>query len=452
MAEVDDARSAAAPPRALGMPTAVFLIVASMIGAGVFTTTGFLVRDLVSTSAVLAAWGLGGLTAICGALAYAELAAALPHNGGEYTLLSRIYHPAVGFVAGWISLVVGFSAPMAAAALAFGEYTERLLPGADPTAAGLTAILALALLHGLRVRLGGLVQNLVTAATVLLILAFIVGGLARGDLSRLTPLGDPSTAAAITSPAFAVGLVFVSFAYSGWNAAAYIAGEIHDPSRSIPRALLLGTAIVAALYLGLNLVFVIAAPASELAGVVEVGYVAAEHLFGDRLLTAAMTGLVALGLLTTVSALMMAGPRVYEALGADYPRFGRLARRLVEGDSDGDTTTNDARGPIPAIALQVLLAAAMVLTATFGDLLTYMGMTLALSSGLTVAGVFVLRRREPDLPRPYRTWGHPLTTLIALALMAWMIVFTIGERPIAALVAGATIVAGLGVYFLVRPR
>ncbi len=482
MSAADDPRQAAleqppgatAPPRALGGSTAILLIVASMIGAGVFTTTGFLVHDLGSTSAVLIAWAIGGLTALCGALAYAELAAALPHNGGEYSLLSRIYHPGVGFIAGWVSLIVGFSAPMAAAAIAFGEYLGRLVPSLDPTASGLTAILALALLHGLRVRLGGMVQNAVTAATILLIVAFILGGLAYGDYSRLTAISDPQTLSALTSPAFAVGLVYVSFAYSGWNAAAYIAGEVAEPSRSIPRALVKGTLLVTALYLGLNLVFLVGAPAEELAGQVEVGYIAAEHLFHRPLVTAGLTLIVALGLLTTVSALMMAGPRVYEALGADYPRLRHLAQRLTQGTDDeadelvagpspsapgassGVTATTGAaaaggRGPATAIALQAVIAATMMLTATFSDLLTYMGITLALSSGLTVAGVFVLRRREPALSRPYRTWGHPFTTLLALGLMAWMIVFTVGERPLTALFAAGTLIAGLALYLVVRP-
>ncbi len=448
---LDDARglpSTAAPPRILGTPTAILLIAASMIGAGVFTTTGFLIRDLGSQSAVLLAWAIGGITALCGALAYAELAAALPQNGGEYRLLGRIYHPAVGFVAGWISLIVGFSAPMAAAAIAFGEYFGRLVPGLNPTLVGLAAILCLALMHGLRVRLGGLVQGAVTALTMLLIVAFIAGGLAFGDFSRLTPLSDPQTLQAIRSPAFAVGLVFVSFAYSGWNAAAYIAGELTEPSRSIPRALIIGTLTVTLLYLGLNLVFVIAAPASALSGVVEVGYIAAEALFNDPWITTGLTLIVALGLLTTVSALMMAGPRVYEALGGDYPRLRGLASRLT---SRTDLEKPRSRGPARAIALQALIATAMMLSATFSDLLTYMGITLALSSGLTVAGVFVLRWREPELPRPYRTWGHPLTTLLALSLMAWMIVFTVGERPITSLFAAATIAAGLVLYVAVRP-
>ncbi len=455
--KVQSLQLTAAPPRVLGTPTAILLIAASMIGAGVFTTTGFLIRDLGSASAVLLAWAIGGITALCGALAYAELAAALPQNGGEYRLLGRIYHPAVGFVAGWISLIVGFSAPMAAAAIAFGEYSGRLFPSlfpGHPTLFGLAAILCLALLHGLRVRLGGIVQGAVTALTMLLIVAFIGGGLAFGDLSRLTPLSDPQTLQAIRSPAFAVGLIFVSFAYSGWNAAAYIAGELAEPSRSIPRALIIGTLTVTLLYLGLNLVFVISAPASALAGVVEIGYVAAEALFNDPLVTAGLTVVVALGLLTTVSALMMAGPRVYEALGADYPRLRGLAARLTQSTGSGSKKSEPTgvRGPARAIALQALIAAAMMLSATFSDLLTYMGITLALSSGLTVAGVFVLRWREPELPRPYRTWGHPLSTLLALSLMAWMIVFTVGERPITSLFAAATIAAGLGLYAAVRPQ
>ena len=428
-------------PRSLGALTAALLIVASMIGAGVFTTTGFLVRDLGSPLIVLLAWALGGVIALCGALAYAELGAALPHNGGEYRLLGRIYHPAVGFVAGWVSLVVGFSAPTAAAALAFGEYLGRLLPGVPAVAAGLALIVALGGLHAAHVRLGGRVQDAVTVILVVLIVAFIAGGLALGDLSHLTAPTQGAGLAALASPAFAVGLVYIAFSYRGWNAAAYIAGEIERPSVNVPKALVLGTSIVALLYVGLNLVFLIAAPASELAGVLEVGYVAAVRLFGATI-GAVMTVIVALGLLTTVSALMMAGPRVYEAMGADYPRIGALAARLGGGGE---------RGPAAAIALQTATAAAMVVTAAFDDLLTYMGLTLSVSSALTIAGVFVLRRREPALARPYRTWGHPFTTVVALALMLWMAIRTIGERPLTALVAAATVAVGVVLYVIARP-
>ncbi|MBK8262086.1 MAG: amino acid permease [Nannocystis sp.] len=430
-------------PRTLRASTAALLVVASMVGAGVFTTTGFLVRDLGAPLAVLLAWAVGGVVALCGALAYAELVTALPDNGGEYRLLGRIYHPAVGFVAGWISLIVGFSAPMAASALAFGEYLGRLFPEAalSPSLAGLALILGLALLHALRVRIGGAAQDLVTALLVAMIVAFIAAGLWVGDLRWLTAPAERSTLEALASPEFAVGLVFVSFAYSGWNAAAYLAGEIERPSESVPKALVLGTGAVALLYVGLNLVFLIAGPPAALAGVVEVGYVAALGLFGPTI-GALMTVVVALGLLTTVSALMMAGPRVYEAMGADYPRLGALASR-----------SGSARaGPTAAIVLQVAVASVMVLTAAFDELLAYMGLTLALSSALTIAGVFVLRRREPALARPYRTWAHPWTTSLALALMLWMAIHTVGSRPVTALVAAATALGGLGLYALLRPR
>jgi len=429
-------------PRTLKASTAALLVVASMVGAGVFTTTGFLVRDLGAPLAVLIAWAVGGVVALCGALAYAELVTALPDNGGEYRLLGRIYHPAVGFVAGWISLIVGFSAPMAASALAFGEYLGRLFPAAaaSPSLAGLALILGLALLHALRVRIGGAAQDLVTGLLVALIVAFIAGGLWVGDLGWLTAPAERSTLEAIASPEFAVGLVFVSFAYSGWNAAAYLAGEIERPSESVPKSLVLGTGIVALLYVGLNLVFLIAGPPAALAGGVEVGYVAALGLFGPTI-GALMTVVVALGLLTTVSALMMAGPRVYEAMGADYPRLGALASR-----------SRSSAGPTAAIVLQVGCAAVMVLTAAFDELLAYMGLTLALSSALTIAGVFVLRRREPALLRPYRAWGHPWTTSLALALMLWMAIHTVGSRPVTALVAAATALGGLGLYALLRPR
>ncbi|MEZ4448073.1 MAG: amino acid permease [Nannocystaceae bacterium] len=411
-----------------------------MIGAGVFTTTGFLLRDLGSATAVVVAWAVGGVVALCGALAYAELAAALPRSGGEYALLGRIYHPALGFCAGVISLIVGFSAPMAASALALGEYLARLAPGLSPTGVGVAAIATLGSIHALRVSVGGAVQNVITAITALLCLALIAFGLGRADLGRLEPLGDPLVLRAIASPAFAVGLIYVSFAYSGWNAAAYIAGELDRPERSIPRALIAGTALVAAIYVGLAVVFVCAAPLADLAGVLEIGHVAAVHLFGAEP-AAVVTVIVALGLLTTVSALMMAGPRVYEAMGADHPRL----RALVRGRGRG--------GPAAAILVQAAIAAVLGVPASFAQLLAYMGLTLSLSAGLTVAGVFVLRRREPALARPYRTWGHPWTTLCALALMAWMIVHTIVDRPITAAIAAGTIALGLVGYRLVgAPR
>lgn len=434
---------AEAPTRRLGLRTATMLVVASMVGSGVFTTTGFLLRDLGSAPAVLTVWLLGGVLATCGALAYAELTAALPENGGEYALLSRIYGspygPALGFLSGWVSLVVGFSAPIAAAAMAFGAYTERVLPVLDRTALAVGLIGASSVLHAVRVRLGGRVQDAVTLLDLLLIGAFVAAGLAMGDLGRLTAEGWTSIPTALGTSTAAVGLVYVSYSYSGWNAAAYVAGEVRDPRRTLPRALLLGTSLVTVLYLALNAVYLAGAPPAALSGQLEVAHVAAEHLLGP-VAAPWVSGLVAVGLATSVGALTMTGPRIYERMGQDHARLRTLAVRRGRG------------GPVRAVVLQTVVALLLAVTSTYDALLTYIGFTLALSSGLTVAGVFVLRRREPDLERPYRVWGHPVTTALALLLMGWMVALTLVERPLAALAGVGTLAAGLLVYrWLSRP-
>jgi len=427
--------------RRLSVWTAALLVVASMIGTGVFTTTGFLVRDLRSAPAVLVAWLLGGVAALFGALAYGELVSALPRNGGEYALLRRIYHPAVGFVAGFVSLFVGFAAPIAASAIAFGKYLDRVFPGGPswwPPLAGVGLVAATSVLHVAHLKRGTRFQDATTTLKIGFVLAFVFGAFVGGDgvdLSRLgaaeRPFGD-----ALFSPELAVGLVFVSFAYTGWNAAAYVAGETEAPERNLPRALALGTAVVTLLYLALNLVFLAAVPASSLAGEVEVGHIAAEALFGEtagRVLSA----IIAAGLVSTVGAMVFTGPRIYEAMGQDFP-----ALRVLTHRGEG--------GPVWSTLLQAVVAIAMALSAHFDQLLIYAGVTLSLSAALTAAGVFVLRIREPALPRPYRAWGHPVTTLVFLGLTIWMMVHSVVERPIVTAFASGTIALGLLCWLLVR--
>lgn len=426
--------------RRFGPLTAILLVVATMIGTGVFTTTGFLLRDIGSQPAVLVAWLLGGLAAAFGSLAYAELVAALPHNGGEYQLLSRIYHPALGFVAGFVALVVGFAAPVAASAIAFGEYFNLALgtSAVPPLVSGLVLVVAASVVHSVHLSTGSRLQDLFTIGKALVILLFIVGGLGAVAPDRLTGVAEPPVMGAVLSPAFAVGLIYVSYAYSGWNAAAYVAGEVRDPGRQMPIALGTGTLLVTLLYLGLNVVFLGAAPAQEIAGAEErVGAVAATYAFGE-LGGRILSGLVALGLVSTVGALVMTGPRIYEAMGRDYPAIRLLARRHAQG------------GPVTAIALQSALAVIMMLTASFEALVSYVGFTLSVFAALTVAGVFVLRAREPSLPRPYRTWGHPFTTLAFLALMTWMTLHAVHQRPIIVAVGVLTLALGGLSYVLAR--
>jgi APA family basic amino acid/polyamine antiporter len=454
----------------IGVTTGALLIVANMIGVGVFTTTGYMVAALHSPAAILAAWFVGGVAAFCGALAYAELGSALPRNGGEYQLLSRIFHPAFGFVAGWVSLIVGFAAPLAAFANKFGELLQALgfrvevlgIPIGQQIS-GLALIGALAVLHSVHVATGTRTHNVFSVGKVVLIVAFILAGLAWGDMSRLAA-GEKPWGDVVLSPMFAIQLVYVSFSYSGWNTAAYLAGEFRNPARDIPRAVLAGTALVAILYLGLNVVFLASAPMDVLSdkpNVGEVGHVAAISLFGPRA-GKLMSLLIALGLVSAASANSMAGPRVYEAMGFDYPLLKSLTRRRAGG------------GPVIAIMLQATLAAAMFLTASFETLLSYIGLTLSLVAAMTVAGVIVLRLREPALPRPYRTWGYPVSPLIFLALEGWMVYFLV-QRDVAvvssalaegkswssvlllicrqpAAVSVATLAVGFVLYALVRPK
>ena len=276
-----------------------------------------------------------------------------------------------------------------------------------------------------------------TLGKVLLIAAFIVGGLLLGAPSRVFQAQGPPLLQALPSSAFAVGLIYVSFSYSGWNAAVYMAGEIRDPGRLLPRALMSGTLLVTLLYLGLNLVFLGAVPAARLSGVLEVGHVAATGLFGAGA-ARVLSAIIAIGLISTVGALIMTGPRVYEAMGHDFRRL-----RFLTGRSEGG-------GPLIPIVIQAVVCLFMVLTASFDTLLTYIGFTISLVAALTVVGVIVLRQREPDLPRPYRVWGYPLTPLLCVALFGWMSWHTLLLQPLAAVAGLITIALGALLYLLVR--
>ncbi len=409
--------------RPLGFGSAVALVVASMIGTGVFTTSGFLLGDLGSADTVLAAWAVGGVIAALGALSYGALARRIPESGGEYLFLSRTLHPAAGFLAGWISLLVGFSAPMAAAAMAFGEYTKTWLPGWNPRGTGTALLVGLSVLHAVRVAPGAWVQNVAVALKAGLIAAFI--GLACG---RLPAAGVVEAVAGagqgMWSPAFAVSLVWVSFSYAGWNAAIYVGGEIRDAERNLPRALLVGALLVTALYLGLNFVFLRAVPAAELVGKLEVGRIAAQAL-GGPVWAEAVTALVALGLLTSVSAMVMAGPRVYARMAGD----GYLPAWL--GCAEG--------APRAAIGFQLAVALVMLWTATYERLLTYIGFTLSLSTAATVVGLMRLRRREGA---SLRVPGWPWVPGLFVASVLWMAVFSVARRPVESVLGLATLGVG----------
>ncbi len=429
-----------ATTRQLGTVHAAALIVASMVGTGIFTTTGVLLSSLRSPPLVLAVWAIAGLLALCGAAVYAELGAMMPRAGGEYIYVSRAFGPAAGFLSGWIALFVGFAAPTAAGALAFGGYLHAVVPSASPKVAALVLLAALTVVHMVHVRLGAGLQTILAALVVALLVAFVAAAFAsgRGDWSHLSAPADGVTGA--TAGSVAVGLVYVSYAYSGWNGASYLTGELRDPGRSLPRALALGTGLVTALYLALNVVLLWSAPVAALAGQVEVAHVSALALFGPRGATL-LSALVALALAGFVSAMLLSGPRVTFAMAQDGRFFALFGR------------TNARGAPSWAVLLQGALAIAAAATAAFGPILLYVGFTLTLNTSATVLAAFVLRRREPDAARPHRAVGWPVTGVLFLALTGFMIVLSIRERPVESAAGVGTLLVGAAAYRLRRrPR
>ncbi len=406
-----------------------------MIGTGVFTSLGFQVGDLPSGFAILVLWTVGGVCALCGALCYGELAAALPRSGGEYHFLGTIYHPAVGFLAGWISATVGFAAPVALAAMAFGNYLAPLLPGVPPPALSLAVVWVptLLLLGGARV--GSVFFNTATLLKIALILVVIVVAFTTAPAQPIAFLPAAGDARLVASAPFAVSLVYVMYAYSGWSTSVYLAGEMRHPAKHLPLSLGLGTVLVMTIDLALNAALLRSTPIAELAGKVEIGLIAGTHIFGTGG-TKAMALLIGTGLVSAVMAMMWAGPRVAVTMGEDWRALRWLAARTARGM------------PARAIVVQAGIATVLLLTGSFARVLTYVQLALVCCSFATVLGVIVLRRTQPDLPRPYRTLGYPLTPLVFLAISAWMMIHVVQAAPVESLAGLATMALGLLVYFL----
>jgi len=420
--------------------TITAVVIANMVGTGVFTSLGFQLLDIRSGFVLLMLWAVGGIIALCGAMTYAELGAAMPRSGGEYNFLTRIYHPAVGFASGWVSATVGFAGPTALAAMTFAAYATSSL-GSDPNPWVLKAIacgliVVLTLVHGSTRRNSGGLQEVFTVLKVGVIVAFCIGALWIADTPQpVRFMFAAEDMPLLTSGAFAVSLIYVSYAYTGWNAATYLSGELEDPQRTLPWILVAGTLIVMVLYLALNYVFLRVTPMDAMVGQLEVGFIAADAAFGE--LGGRFTGLVlSLLLISTVSAMTVAGPRVLHVIGEDIKQL----RFLGQTNADGV--------PARAILVQSSLAIIFILTSSFESVLVFSGFILALNSLVTVLGVFVLRMRQPDLPRPYRTFGYPLTPLIYLGLTAWTLIFVVINRTQESLMGLGVIIAGLIVYSL----
>jgi len=411
-----------------------------MIGTGVFTSLGFQLLDIQSTPVLMMLWVVGGFSALCGALSYAELGAALPRSGGEYHFLTEIYHPCAGFISGWVSATVGFAAPTALAALTFGSYLNSSGLSIDPIWLATAAIITLTAAHCTTRARSGTTQTGFTALKILLILGFSVAALTLGHgVSQVEIAWTDDATVALGSGAFAVSLIYVNYAYSGWNAATYISGELSSPQRSLPWVLGISTTLVAALYCLLNFVFLSVAPIEAMAGKVEVGVIAAEYAFGST--TGALMGaLLALLLISTISAMILAGPRVLHRIGQDYPSFAWLARE------------NKDAIPVVAIIVQSGTALLFLWSASFEQILIFSGATMALNTFATVLGLFILRWREPNLPRPFRVTLYPFTPLVFLGITSWTLIYIVMQRPIEALISAGILLSGGLLYFISKPR
>ncbi len=413
-----------------GLPTLTALVIGNMIGAGVFTTSGFALADLGSPHWVMLGWLVGGVIALCGALSYGGLARYFAESGGEYLFLARVLHPAVGFLAGWVSLLAGFTGAIAFAALAFESYLAYLFPAWLPAGSiAIGTILVFTLLHSIQVSLGAISQNFIVALKLLLLVVFLFFA-ARGQSASAAP----SVSSAFSLTAFAGSLVWISLSYSGFNAAIYIAGEARDPAKTVPRAMWLGTVITMAFYLALNAVFVYLPAYQTVAGKEDVAAVAAQSIGGDAL-ALFVRAIIALALITSVSAMMMAGPRVYARM-ADDGIFPRLFQ--FRGDS-----------PRAAIWLQAVLVVLVIMLSSVKGLLTYLGFTLSLCAALTVASLFVLRRREG---KAVVVTGYPFTPALYVGATVLFAALAVKRNPWEVLGAALTILSGLAVYYLSKAR
>lgn len=443
--------------RELTYTSAVAIVVANMIGTGIFTTTGFLAGDLGRPSLVLGIWAVGALVALAGCLCYAELGINFPRSGGEYVYLREAWGPAWGFLSGWISFFAGFSAPIAAAALAFSEYMSYFfapfsLKSAPVISLGffrlhtgygqwlaIGIITAFAAINILGLRLAANLQNVLTSLKLgvlatFLVLAFSVG---KGSLDHFS-LAAARTSTHSLGAQFAVSLIFVMFAYSGWNAATYVAEEMKTPERTLPAALVSGTLLVAVFYCALNAAFLYALPLEKMKGVVRVGGAAAEALFGAKG-GGLFSAIMAIGLLSCVSAMVIVGPRVYYAMAQDGCFFRGAARLHPRWLT-----------PVQAILYQSVATAVMILTGTFEGLIYYIGFALILFAALATAGMVRLRSRAAWKRLPAVSWGYPLVPAVFIAASAWMLCYTAVLRPTESLWGLLTMTAGGLVYYWMR--
>jgi len=436
--------------RKLGLFPATNIVVANMIGAGIFTTSGLLMSGLNDPVLMLILWAVGGIIALCGALSYGELGAAMPGAGGEYLFLSKLYHPIFGFLSGWVSFIVGFSAPIAASALGFSEYFTRAVPdfsiwiqnnglmGPELTkkVLAVSVILIFTFIHYRGIKYGARIQNALTLLKILLIVILLTAGFSsgKGDLSNFADGGTLQSGLAGWKT-IGLSLMWIMFAYSGWNASTYLGAEIKNPTRNLPGSLIVGTVIVLILYLGINILYVYGINPEEMKGVISVGGLAMGNLFGKSA-EILFSILISFALFSSLSAFIIIGPRVYYSMAKDGLFFKSVA-----------SIHKKFQVPSNSILLQCLIAVILVLSGTFEQVLTYMGFALGIFPVLTVLGVWRLRKKNPGA---MRIMGFPITQVVYISAGILILFLSFLERPFESSIALLTVLIGIPFYFIFK--
>lgn len=412
--------------------TGTAIVIANMVGTGIFTSLGFQLVSTTNTWSIILLWSLGAIMALCGALSYAELGTLLKRSGGEYHFLSQTYHPLVGYLSGWVSLTVGFAAPVALAAMALGEYTGIYL-GVSPTILAVIVAVLVSVFHSFSLNTSSKMQNLTTSIKVLLIIGFILCGfMVSSPKSAFDWSGSWQTE--ILMPAYAVSFVYVTFSYSGWNAASYIVDEIKDVQRNLPRSLVLGTLLVSVLYLLLNIVFLRQGSVDALSGQLEIGQIVAINMFGDfggRMISLA----IGVMLVSSISAMVWTGPRVTQVMAEDYKMWSWFAIK------------NKNAIPIRAIWLQASITILLILTGSFEQVLLYSGFVLQLFGALAVSAVFIIRKQGIKT-NSFKSPLYPIPQVIFLILSVWVLSYLAYSQTTETVFGILNLAIGCLLYFI----
>lgn len=420
-------------PKNYTLTVAITLVIANMIGTGVFTSLGYQVEPLPSGFAIMMVWLLGGVVALSGAMTYAEISTTLKRSGGEYLYLSKIFHPSLGFLSGWMSSVVGFAGAISAVAIAIGEYATEAT-GISTKVIAVMAIIVVSAVHWFGVKTGGRVQTMLTTLKLSLIAFFCIApffihSVPKTEIHFLPQPGDWNL---ILSSGFAISLVFVVYAYTGWNASAYIAGNLDNPRKNLPISLITGTLLVVLIYLALNAMFLYTATFDELKGQNDIGNVVAHKLFGNMAGTI-FSGIFSFALLSTLSAMTIAGPRVIEAMGDDY--------KLLQSFS----IKNRYQMPYVALLSQAGWSIFLVLVSSFKAIIQYISVSLSFFSMLTVIGIFFLRKQS-FVADSFKVPFYPIPPLIFIVCTTWMIYYVAIEDPKILLLSAGTMIPGYLFY------